>query len=73
MVAGRAQIPAITHALKLAEPNQISIQTGGQRVTSVVAGWLYYVGNIPRPSAEDDIVLPVSYDSNGGASINVTP
>jgi hypothetical protein len=72
-VVGRVQIPAITHALKLAEPNQISIQTSGQRITSVLAGWVYYVGNIPIPSREDDIVLPVSSDSNGSASINVTP
>jgi hypothetical protein len=73
MVSGRVQIPAITHALKLAEPNQISIQTSGQRITSVLAGWVHYVGNSPVPSREDDVVLPVSYDSNGSASINVTP
>jgi hypothetical protein len=73
MVSGRVQIPTVTQPLKLAEPNQISIQTGGQKVTSVLAGWLYYVRNIPSPSGEDDIVLPVSYGSNGVASVSVTP
>jgi hypothetical protein len=73
VVVGRVQIPAITHSLKLAEPNQIFIQSGGQSVTSVEARWLYYVGNTPSPVGEDDSVLPVSSDSNGVASVSVTP
>jgi hypothetical protein len=73
VVVGRVQIPAINHPLKLAEPNQISIQSGGQSVTSVRARWFYYVHNILSPSGEDDVVLPVSYGSNDVASVSVTP
>jgi hypothetical protein len=73
MVVGRVQIPALTQALKLAEPNPISIQVVGERVTSVSARWTYYVGNIPHPADEEDSVLPASYDSTDGASVNVTP
>jgi hypothetical protein len=73
-VVGRVQIPAVTQVLKLAEPNPISIRVVvAERVTSVVASWTYYVGNIPHPAAEEDSVLPVSYDSNGVASVDVTP
>jgi hypothetical protein len=72
-VVGRVQIPAVTQVLKLAEPNPIFIPVVGERVTSVVASWTYYVGNIPHPAAEEDSVLQVSYDSNGVASVSVTP
>lgn len=75
MVIGRVQIPAIAHPMKLAEPNQISIQTSGQRVTSVIAHWaFYYPGSlVASPMYEGDDIPPVSYDSNGGAYVRVTP
>ena len=73
MVVGRVQIPAVTQALKLAEPNPISIRVVGERITSVSARWTYYVGNAPHPADEEDSVLPVSYDSSGGAFVSATP
>lgn len=73
IVVGRVQIPAVTQTLKLAEPNPISFQVGGERITSVSARWTYYVGNVPHPADEEDSVLPVSYDSTGGASVSGTP
>ena len=45
IVAGRVQIPTVTEAVKVAEPNQILLQSGWQRVTSVVASWAYYNGD----------------------------
>jgi hypothetical protein len=74
VVVGRLQIPAIYHALKLAEPNQISIQTGGEKVTSVWASWTYFnIRNIPHPAVDEDRALPVNYDSSGGAFVTATP
>jgi hypothetical protein len=73
MVVGRVQIPVVTQALKLAEPNPIPIRVVGQRITSVSARWTYYVGNAPHPADEEDRVLPVSYDSSGGAFVSATP
>jgi hypothetical protein len=73
VVVGRVQIPAINHPLKLAEPNQISIQLAGESVTAVTAKWTYYVGDIPHPAAREDSILPVKYDSSGGAFVNATP
>jgi hypothetical protein len=72
-VVGRVQVPPLTQALKLAEPNPVSIQPIGERVTSVFASWTYYVGNVPHPADEEDSVLPVNYDSNGGEFVSVTP
>lgn len=75
IVAGRVQIPTVTEAVKVAEPNQILLQSGWQRVTSVVASWAYYNGDgfLERPFNEKDDILPVSYESGGGAYVNVTP
>jgi TonB family protein len=75
MVVGRVQIPAVTEPLKLAEPNPISLQSNGQKVTSVMAGWGYYNagGFVEYPFNENDDILPVSYDSSGSASVSVTP
>jgi hypothetical protein len=74
MVSGRVQIPTVAEPLKLAEPNPISLQSNGQKVTSVTARWGYYVrGILMHPVNEDTDILPVSYDSTGGASVNVTP
>jgi hypothetical protein len=72
-VVGRVQIPAVTQALKLAEPNRISLQVTGERITSVAASWIYYVGNVPHPAVDEDSVLPVNYDSSGGAFVSATP
>ncbi len=73
MVVGRVQI--VTEPLKVAEPSQIAIQSSGQRVTSVVASWAFYNagGFIVRPFNENDDILPVSYDSSGGAYVSVIP
>ena len=75
MVSGRVQIPTHSEPMKLAEPNPISLQSNGQRVTSVVASWGYYNagGFVERGANEEDDILPVSYDSTGGASVSVTP
>ena len=74
MVVGRVQIPAVTEALKLAEPNPVSLQSNGQKVTSVGARWAYYHGGVlVYPVNEDDDVLPVNTDSSGRAYVSVTP
>jgi hypothetical protein len=74
VVTGRVQISAVTQPLKLAEPNPISLNSNGPKVTSVIAGWGYYVrGGVMHPVNVNDDILPVSYDSRGGASVNVTP
>ncbi len=75
MVVGRVRISDVAGSLKLAEPNQISIQSGGQRVASVVASWSFYnsSGFVERMMDVDDKILPISYDSSGGASVSVTP
>lgn len=75
MVVGRVQIPTVTEPMKLAEPNPISLQSNGEKVTSVVASWAYYnsSGFIERPFNENDDILPVSDDSSGSASVSVTP
>jgi hypothetical protein len=73
VVTGRVQISAVSQPLKLAEPNPIIIQTNGEKITSVAARWFYAIGSILNPADEDTVVLPVSADSNGGASVNVTP
>jgi hypothetical protein len=75
VVAGRVQIAAVTQPLKLAELNLIAIQSDGQKITSVVADWGYYAsgGHLVYPRDKNDGILPVSYDSSGGASVSVTP
>jgi hypothetical protein len=73
VVAGRVQISSVTQPLKLAEPNPISIQSNGETITSVVAEWLYYVNKTTVPEKEGRKTLPVTYDSNGSASVNVAP
>jgi hypothetical protein len=71
---GRLQIPAATQSLKLAEPNKISLQSNGQKVTSVGARWAYYDGGaLVYPVNEHDDVLPVNADSSGSAYVSVTP
>jgi hypothetical protein len=73
-VVGRVQIPTVTEPLKLAEPNPISLQSNGQKVTSVGARWAYYHGGVlVYPVNEDDDVLPVNTDSSDRAYVNVTP
>lgn len=74
VVSGRVQIPTVTQPLKLAEPNPISLQSDGQKITSATADWGYYVrGTLMHPLGEDADILPVSYDSTGAASVNVIP
>jgi hypothetical protein len=74
MVSGRVQIPTVAEPLKLAEPNPISLQSNGQKITSVTARWGYYDrGTLMHPVNEGTDILPVIYDSTGGASVNVTP
>jgi hypothetical protein len=74
VVVGRVQIPTVIEPLKLAEPNPISLQSNGQRVTSVSARWAYYAhGILMHPMNEDDDILPVNYDPSGGAYVSVTP
>jgi hypothetical protein len=74
IVAGQVKIPTVTEPLKLAEPNPISLQSNGQKVTSVTARWAYYDrGTLIHPLNEDDDILPVHYDSTGAASVYVAP
>lgn len=73
VVNGRVQVAAGTQPLKLAESTPISIRANGQKVTSVVAGWLYFVNNTPVSAQEQVKLLPVTYHSDGSAYISVTP
>jgi hypothetical protein len=73
MVVGRVHISTAPRILKLVEPNPISFHAVGERVTSVRARWIYYVGNAPHPANEDDTVLPFTYDSSGAVLVSVIP
>jgi len=73
IVTGRLTIPPITHALKLAEANEVPLQLHGHAVHSANASLEYYNKDGRQGPIKWTSDVTVMYRSDGSAYIVITP